>query len=170
MSIQQSINQAIGIAGALATQTPMAAAHKEKVLNKEALKEEEKNLKSKLDALHAVKAEVKETKDIHTYGVGNEALQDIKATTKRLQELDPKKYTDKYVKTATIASKVDEAYKDWQEAEQKEKIKSEQKKEAKNARRRAQYALKKAEAERQAKADIKTRIMTNINKWGETNG
>lgn len=156
MSIQQSINQAIGIAGALATQTPMAAAHKEKVLNKAALKEEEKNLESKLDTLHAVKDETKGTKDIHTYGVGVEALQDIKTTTKRLQELDPKKYTNKYVKTATIASKVDEIYQDWQEAEQKEKIKAEQQKDAKNARRRAQYALKKAEQE--AKADLEVRI------------
>ena len=35
MRIQQSINQALGISALLASQSPMAAAHKEKVLNQQ---------------------------------------------------------------------------------------------------------------------------------------
>ena len=42
MSIQQSINQALGIGALLASQSPMAAAHKEKVLNQAAIKDADK--------------------------------------------------------------------------------------------------------------------------------
>lgn len=172
MSIQQSINQAIGIAGALATQTPTAAAHKEKVLNKAEVKEEEKSLANKQKVLQDVIKESHddEKPDIHKLGVGMEAMREQTASLKRLQELNPKEYTKTYVKSATTLGKAEEGYQDILEYREKQKIKAEQQKDAKNARRRAQYALKKAEAERQAKADIKTRIITNINKWGETNG
>ena len=54
MSIQQSINQAIGIGALLASQSPMAAAHKEKVLNKAEVKEEEKSLVNKQKVLQDV--------------------------------------------------------------------------------------------------------------------
>lgn len=172
MSIQQSINQAIGIAGALATQTPMAAAHKEKVLNKAEVKEEEKSLVNKQKVLQDVidESNKDENPDVHKLGVGMEAMREQTASLKRLQELNPKEYTKTYVKAATTLGKAEEGYQDILDYREKQKIKAEQQKDAKNARRRAQYALKKAEAERQAKADIKTRIMTNINKWGETNG
>lgn len=168
MSIQQSINQAIGIAGALATQTPMAAAYKEKVLNKAEVKEEEKSLANKQKVLQDVIDD--EKPDIHKLGVGMEAMREQTASLKRLQELNPKEYAKTYVESATNLGKAEEGYQDILEYREKQKIKAEQQKDAKNARRRAQYALKKAEAERQAKADIKTRIITNINKWGETNG
>ena len=172
MSIQQSINQAIGIAGALATQTPMAAAHKERVLNKAEVKEEEKSLVNKQKVLQDVidESNKDENPDVHKLGVGMEAMREQTASLKRLQELNPKEYTKTYVKAATTLGKAEEGYQDILDYREKQKIKAEQQKDAKNARRRAQYALKKAEAERQAKADIKTRIMTNINKWGETNG
>ena len=172
MSIQQSINQAIGIAGALATQTPMAAAHREKVLNKAEVKDEEKSLVNKRNVLQNVidEANNDEKPDVHKLGVGMEAMREQTASLKRLQELNPKEYTKTYVEAATTLGKAEEGYQDILEYREKQKIKAEQQKDAKNARRRAQYALKKAEAERQAKADIKTRIMTNINKWGETNG
>lgn len=173
MSIQQSINQAIGIGALLASQSPMAAAHKEKVLNKAEVKEEEKSLVNKQKVLQDVIDESKkddEKPDIHKLGVGMEAMRDQTASLKRLQELNPKEYTKTYVKAATTLGKAEEGYQDILEYREKQKVKAEQQKDAKNARRRAQYALKKAEAERQAKADIKTRIMTNINKWGETNG
>ena len=39
MSIQQSINQALGISALLASQSPMAAAHKEKVFKSSCRKE-----------------------------------------------------------------------------------------------------------------------------------
>ena len=51
MSIQQSINQALGLSALLASQSPMAAAHKEKVLNQAAIKEEEKALNTQREAL-----------------------------------------------------------------------------------------------------------------------
>ena len=172
MSIQQSINQAIGIAGALATQTPMAASHREKVLNKAELKGEEKSLVNKRKVLQdVIKESNKDEKpDVHKLGVGMEAMREQTASLKRLQELNPKEYTKTYVKAATTLGKAEEGYQDILDYREKQKIKAEQQKDANNARRRAQYALKKAEAERQAKADIKTRIITNINKWGETNG
>ena len=170
MSIQQSINQAIGIGALLASQSPMAAAHKEKVLNKSEVKEEEKSLVNKQKVLQDVIDKSNESPDVHKLGVGMEAMREQTASLKRLQELNPKEYTDTYVKAATTLGKAEEGYQDILEYREKQKIKAEQQKNAKNARRRAQYALKKAEAERQAKADIKTRIITNINKWGETNG
>ena len=172
MSIQQSINQAIGIGALLASQSPMAAAHKEKVLNKAEVKEEEKSLVNKQKVLQDVIDESKkdENPDVHKLGVGMEAMREQTDSLKRLQELNPKEYTKTYVKAATTLGKAEEGYQDILEYREKQKMKAEQQKDAKNARKRAQYALKKAEAERQAKADIKTRIMTNINKWGETNG
>ena len=158
MSIQQSINQAIGIAGALATQTPMAAAHREKVLNKAALKEEEKNLVSKQKVLQKVIKESNndENPDVHKLGVGMEAMREQTASLKRLQELNPKEYTKTYVESATTLGKAEEGYQDILEYREKQKIKAEQQKDAKNARRRAQYALKKAEQE--AKADLEVRV------------
>lgn len=144
MSIQQSINQALGIAGALATQSPMAAAHKEKVLNKAEAKEEEKSLVNKRKVLQNV-LKKNEKLDKHTAGVGMEALREQTASLKRLQELNPKEYTDTYIKYATVLSKAEEGCQDVSEALEKRKIKAEQQREARNARSRARYALKKAE-------------------------
>lgn len=154
MSIQQSINQAIGIAGALATQTQMAAAHREKAIDEAKLKSESKNLEAKGEILHEILKG--ETKGKHypesiIDKLGEEAVE----SKKRIAEIKPtKENVQGYLDTAKIV----------------EKGKNIQEFKEKNAQMRAQYALKKAEAERQAKADIKTRIMTNINKWGETNG
>lgn len=145
MSIQQSINQALGIAGALATQSPMAAAHKEKVLNKAEAKEEEKSLVNKRKVLQNVLKKNDEKLDKHTAGVGMEALREQTASLKRLQELNPKEYTDTYIKYATVLSKAEEGYQDVSEALEKMKIKAEQQREARDARSRARYALKKAE-------------------------
>lgn len=138
MSIQQSINQAIGIAGALATQTPMAAAHREKVLNKAELKEEEKSLVNKQKVLQDVIDESHESPDVHKLGVGMEAMREQTASLKRLQELNPKEYTDTYVKAATTLGKAEEGYQDILEYREKQKIK----------------------AEAEAKADLKVRVQS----------
>lgn len=134
MSIQQSINQAIGIAGALATQTPMAAAHRENAVNEAKLKSESKNLEAKGEILKGI----------------------LEGETKG------KDYPE------SIIDELGEEGKNIQEFKKKNAQRRAQY--AEDTKKRAQDALKKAEAERQAKADIKTRIITNINKWGETNG
>ena len=128
MSIQQSINQAIGIAGALATQTPMAAAHREKVLNKAEVKEEEKSLVNKRKVLQDVIKETNndEKPDVHKLGVGMEAMREQTASLKRLQELNPKKYTKTYVESATTLGKAEEGYQDILNYREKQKIKAEQ--------------------------------------------
>ena len=128
MSIQQSINQAIGIAGALATQTPMAAAHKEKVLTKAEVKEEEKSLVNKQKVLQdVIKESNKDEKpDVHKLGVGMEAMREQTASLKRLQELNPKKYTKTYVESATTLGKAEEGYQDILNYREKQKIKAEQ--------------------------------------------
>ena len=140
MSIQQSINQAIGIAGALATQTPMAAAHKEKVLNKAEVKEEEKSLINKRKVLQDVIKESNkdEKSDVHKLGVGMEAMREQTASLKRLQELNPKKYTKTYVEAATTLGKAEEGYQDILNYREKQKIKAEQ----------------------EAKADLEIRVQT----------
>ena len=128
MSIQQSINQAIGIAGALATQTPMAAAHREKVLNKAEVKEEEKSLVNKRKVLQdVIKESNKDEKpDVHKLGVGMEAMREQTASLKRLQELNPKKYTKTYVESATTLGKAEEGYQDILNYREKQKVKAEQ--------------------------------------------
>ena len=128
MSIQQSINQAIGIAGALATQTPMAAAHREKVLNKAELKQEEKSLVNKRKVLQdVIKESNKDEKpNVHKLGVGMEAMREQTASLKRLQELNPKKYTKTYVESATTLGKAEEGYQDILNYREKQKIKAEQ--------------------------------------------
>ena len=128
MSIQQSINQAIGIAGALATQTPMAAAHREKVLNKAEVKEEEKSLVNKRKVLQdVIKESNKDDKpDVYKLGVGMEAMREQTASLKRLQELNPKKYTKTYVESATTLGKAEEGYQDILNYREKQKIKAEQ--------------------------------------------
>ena len=140
MSIQQSINQAIGIAGALATQTPMAAAHREKVLNKAEVKEEEKSLVNKRKVLQdVIKESNKDEKpDVHKLGVGMEAMREQTASLKRLQELNPKKYTKTYVESATTLGKAEEGYQDILNYREKQKIKAEQ----------------------EAKADLEVRVQT----------
>ena len=140
MSIQQSINQAIGIAGALATQTPMAAAHREKVLNKAEVKEEEKSLVNKRKVLQdVIKESNKDEKpDVHKLGVGMEAMREQTASLKRLQELNPKKYTKTYVESATTLGKAEEGYQDILNYRENQKIKAEQ----------------------EAKADLEVRVQT----------
>lgn len=164
MSIQQSINQAIGIAGALATQTPMAAAHREKAIDETKLKSESKNLEAKGEILNEIlKGEIKGKNYPESIidKLGEEAVE----SKKRIAEIKP---TQENIQSYLDTAKTVEKGKNIQEF--KERNAQNRARAAKNAKRRAQYALKKAEAERQAKADIKTRIMTNINKWGETNG
>lgn len=164
MSIQSSINQAIGIAGALATQTPMAAAHRENAIKKAALKSESKNLETQGDILYEILKGETEGKD-YPESVIDELGKETVETKKRITEIKPtKENIQSYLDTATLVEK----NKNLQEF--KEKNAQRRAQYAEDTKKRAQDALKKAEAERQAKADIKTRIMTNINKWGETNG
>ena len=164
MSIQQSINQAIGIAGALATQTPMAAAHREKAVNEANLKSESKNLEATgkiLKGLLEGDTKGKDYPESLIDELGKEAVE----SKKRIAEIKP---TEENIKSYLDTAKIVENNKNLQEF--KERNAQRRAQYAKDTKKRAQDALKKAEAERQAKADIKTRIITNINKWGETNG
>lgn len=164
MSIQQSINQAIGIAGALATQTPMAAAHRENAVKKAALKSETKNLEAKGEILKGILEGETKGKD-YPESIIDELGEEAVESKKRIAEIKPtKENITSYLDTA----KTVEEGKNIQEFKKKNAQRRAQY--AEDTKRRAQDALKKAEAERQAKTDIKTRIITNINKWGETNG
>lgn len=167
MSIQQSINQAIGIAGALATQTPMAATNKEMASNKAAFKEEKKNLEAQLEILNTIAEGMGEGKEYPPSAI-RQAKVDLKTAQKRIAELDPtKENIEKYLRITSNIEKGDKIQKQFEELRQ---TSARKRAEGRELRKRAEDSLKKAEAERQAKADIKTRIMTNINKWGETNG
>ena len=164
MSIQQSINQAIGIAGALATQTPMAAAHRENAVKKAALKSESKNLEAKGEILKGILEGETKGKD-YPESIIDELGEEAVESKKRIAEIKPtKENIESYLDTA----KTVENNKNLQEFKKRNAQRRAQY--AEDTKKRAQDALKKAEAERQAKADIKTRIITNINKWGETNG
>lgn len=167
MSIQQSINQAIGIAGALATQTPMAATHKEMASNKAALKEEKKNLEAQSEILNTIAEGMSEGKEYPPSAI-RQAKVDLKTAQKRIAELDPtKENIEKYLGITRNIENGDKIQKQFEALRQ---TSARKRAEGRELRKRAEDSLKKAEAERQAKADIKTRIMTNINKWGETNG
>lgn len=121
MSIQQSINQALGIGALLASQSPIAAAHKEKVLNKTALKEEEKTLATQREALEEATKQYEQDKSATTAGTHLKVAHKMLATTERLQQLNPKKYTEKYVKASNLVSQMDIAYENLQKAEQQAK-------------------------------------------------
>ena len=164
MSIQQSINQAIGIAGALATQTPMAAAHRENAVKKAALKSESKNLEAKGEILKGILEGETKGKD-YPESIIDELGEEAVESKKRIAEIKP---TKENIKSYLDTAKTVEEGKNIQEFKKRNAQMRAQY--AKDTKKRAQDALKKAEAERQAKADIKTRIITNINKWGETNG
>lgn len=167
MSIQSSINQAIGIAGALATQTPMAAAHRESASNKAALKEEKKNVESQSEILNTIVEGMGEGKEYPQSAI-KQAKVDLQTSQKRIAELDPtKKNIEKYLGITNNIEKGDKISKQFEALRQ---TLAKKRAEGRELRKKAEDSLKKAEAERQAKADIKTRIMTNINKWGETNG
>lgn len=164
MSIQQSINQAIGIAGVLATQTPMAAAHRENAVKKAALKSESKNLEAKGEILKGILEGETKGKD-YPESIIDELGEEAVESKKRIAEIKP---TKENIKSYLDTAKTVEEGKNIQEFKKKNAQRRAQY--AEDTKKRAQNALKKAEAERQAKADIKTRIITNINKWGETNG
>lgn len=164
MSIQQSINQAIGIAGALATQTPMAAAHRENAVNEAKLKSESKNLEAKGKILKGILEGETKGKD-YPESIIDELGEEAVESKKRIAEIKP---TKENIKSYLDTAKTVEEGKNIQEFKKKNAQRRAQY--AEDTKKRAQDALKKAEAERQAKADIKTRIITNINKWGETNG
>lgn len=164
MSIQQSINQAIGIAGALATQTPMAAAHRENAIKKATLKSESKNLEAKGEILKGILEGETKGKN-YPESIIDELGEEAVESKKRIAEIKP---TEENIKSYLDTAKTVEEGKNIQEFKKRNAQRRAQY--AEDTKRRAQDALKKAEAERQAKADIKTRIITNINKWGETNG
>ena len=164
MSIKKSINQAIGIAGALATQTPMAAAHRENAIKKATLKSESKNLEAKGEILKGILEGETKGKN-YPESIIDELGEEAVESKKRIAEIKP---TEENIKSYLDTAKTVEEGKNIQEFKKRNAQRRAQY--AEDTKRRAQDALKKAEAERQAKADIKTRIITNINKWGETNG
>lgn len=122
MSIQQSINQGLGIAALLASQSPMAAAHKEKVLNQAALKEEEKALVTQQKALYEAGKQYEKSEDIDAAGVHQKEAHKTLSIMERLQQLNPKKYTEYYISASNLASKLDKAYQKWQNAGQEANV------------------------------------------------
>ena len=140
MSIQQSINQAIGIAGALATQTPMAAAHRENAVKNAALKSESKNLEAKGEILKGILEGETKGKN-YPESIIDELGEEAVESKKRIAEIKP---TEENIKSYLDTAKIVEEGKNIQEFKKR------------NAQRRAQYALKKAEQE--AKADLEVRV------------
>lgn len=122
MSIQQSINQGLGIAALLASQSPMAAAHKEKVLNQAAVKSEEKALNTQREALAEASKQYKQSEDIDTAGIYQKEVHKTLGIMERLQQLNPKKYTEPYISASNLAGKLDKAYQKWQNAEQEANV------------------------------------------------
>ena len=122
MSIQQSINQALGIGALLASQSPMAAAHKEKVLNKAAIKDEEKALSTQQEALAEARKQSKEDLSSTTLGTRLKESQKALDIAERLQQLNPKKYTEKYIAASNALSKASKNYQDVLNAEREAKI------------------------------------------------
>ena len=122
MSIQQSINQGLGIAALLASQSPMAAARKEKVLNQAAIKNEEKALNTQIDALHEARKQSKEDESSTTLGTSVKEAQKTLDVVERLQQLNPKKYTEKYIAASNALSKANKSYQDVLNAEREARI------------------------------------------------
>lgn len=110
MSIQQSINQAIGIGALLASQSPMAAAHKEKVVTKAAEKEAEKKLNAQAQGLQSAYNQFINKPDIHstaaTLKIANKSID----TLGQLQELNPKKYSAAYAQGLKNADIIQDVY------------------------------------------------------------
>ena len=122
MSIQQSINQGLGIAALLASQSPMAAARKEKVLNQAAIKNEEKALNTQIDALHEARKQSKEDESSTTLGTRLKESQKTLDIVEKLQQLNPKKYTEKYIAASNALSKANKSYQDVLNAEREARI------------------------------------------------
>ena len=122
MSIQQSINQALGISALLASQSPMAAAHKEKVLNQAAVKSEEKALNTQRGALEEATEQFAKEQSITAAKTNVKEAHKLLDITERLQQLNPKKYTKEYITKSNIVTKIDENYQKLQEAEREAKI------------------------------------------------
>lgn len=153
MSIQSSINQAIGIAGALATQTPMAAAHRESASNKAALKEEKKNVESQSEILNTIVEGMGEGKEYPQSAI-RQAKVDLQTAQKRIAELDPtKKNIEKYLGITNNIEKGDKISKQFEALRQ---ISAKKRAEGRELRNRAEDSLKKAEQE--AKADLEVRV------------
>lgn len=122
MSIQQSINQGLGIAALLASQSPIAAAHKEKVLNQAAIKDEEKALNTQREALAEARKQSKEDLSPTTLGTRLKESQKTLDIVERLQQLNPKKYTEKYIAASNALSNASKNYQDVLNAEREAKI------------------------------------------------
>lgn len=122
MSIQQSINQALGIGALLASQSPMAAARKEKVLNKAAIKDEEKALNTQREALEEARKQSKENLSSTTLGTDLKEAQKTLDIVERLQQLNPKKYTNKYIAASNALSNISKSYQEVLNAEREAKI------------------------------------------------
>ena len=167
MSIQQSINQTLGIAGALATQTPAYKAQVEKKTEEAALKREEKGLEVQSKILTETLKGLAKGED-YSESVINEAEKKAVEAQKRISEIKPTEENIKrYLRTATAVEKVDEGSEFFKQATERMNAKRAN---GRNLRQRANEALKKSEEEKTARAETKSRIITNINKWGELNG
>lgn len=167
MSIQQSINQTLGIAGALARLTPAYKAQVEKKTEEAALKREEKGLEVQSKILTETLKGLAKGED-YSESVINEAGKKAVEAQKRISEIKPTEENIKrYLRTATAVEKVDEGSEFFKQATERMNAKRAN---GRNLRQRANEALKKSEEEKTARAETKSRIITNINKWGELNG
>ena len=167
MSIQQSLNQALGIGAVLATQTPAYKAQVEKKTEEAALKREEKGLEAQSKILGETLKGMSKGED-YSEAVINETAQRAVEAQRRISEIKPTaENIQRYLKTATTVENVNKASDSFKQAKENMRAKREA---GKNLRQRAKEALEKAKEEQSARVEGKSRILTNINKWGELNG
>lgn len=167
MSIQQSINQTLGIAGVLATQTPAYKAQVEKKAEEAALKQEEKKVEAQLNVLDTVIEGMAEGKEYSKSAI-RQAKVDLQSAQKRMAEIRPtKENIEMYLGTTSNIERWDKKQAQLERAAANAAAKRAA---GKNLRQRAEEALNKSEEEKTARTETKSRIITNINKWGELNG
>lgn len=99
MSIQQSVNQSLGILGALYTQTPMYEAKKEAAAQTRELAGLEKDYKAKTD--------VNSTQQVNGIGLTPELQREIVSNRKRAAEINPD-LTDEYLSELQQLKKIEE--------------------------------------------------------------
>lgn len=167
MSIQQSLNQALGVGAVLATQTPAYKAQVEKKTEEAALKREEKGLEAQSKILGETLKGMAKGED-YSEAVIEEAGQRAVEAQRRISEIKPtEENIQRYLKTATTLEKTNKAGEAFKQVKENMRAKREA---GKDLRQRAKEALEKSKEEKVARVEGKSRILTNINKWGELNG
>ena len=122
MSIQQSLNQALGIGAVLATQTPAYKAQVEKKTEEAALKREEKELEAQSKILGETLKGLSKGKN-YSEAVIDEAAQRAVEAQKRISEIKPTaENIQRYLDTATTVENVNKASDSFKQAKENMEI------------------------------------------------